>query len=141
MAPRPGMQVKTVDLLIVGSGASALTAALTALVAGLKVLMVEKEEYFGGASARSGGCIWMPNLPRGAIGGGTDSRDEALRFIKYEAGSQYNDAVAASFVDNGPLMVDFVEQHSPLVFRFPAGFPGLSLRLARRLEDRTQLLR
>jgi succinate dehydrogenase/fumarate reductase flavoprotein subunit len=123
MAPRPDMRVKSVDLLIVGSGAAALTAALTALVAGLKVLMVEKEEYFGGASARSGGCIWMPNLARAATAGGKDSRDEALRFLRHESGSQYNEAIAASFVDNGPLMVDFVEKHSPLVFKWLPGFP------------------
>jgi succinate dehydrogenase/fumarate reductase flavoprotein subunit len=117
------MRVKSVDLLIVGSGAAAMTAALTALVAGLTVLMVDKERYFGGASARSGGCIWMPNLTRAAAAGASDSRGDALRFLAHESGSNYNEAIAAAFVDEGPAMVDFVEKHSPLQFRWLPGFP------------------
>jgi len=117
------MQVKACDLLVVGSGAAALTAALTALVSGLKVLMVEKEEYFGGASARSGGCIWMPNMPRAAAAGGVDSRELAMTFFRHEAGPRFNERTVTAFVDNGPGMVDFVEQHSPVRFGWLGGFP------------------
>src|SRR6266404_513998 len=117
------MKVKSCDLLIIGSGAAAMSAALTALVGGLKVLMVEKEAHFGGASARSGGCIWMPNLPRAALSGGTDSREEAIKFLTHEAESRYNERTSAAFVDNGPQMVEFVEKHSPLRFHWLPGFP------------------
>ena len=117
------MQTKSCDLLVVGSGAAAMTAALTGLVGGLKVLMVEKEHYFGGASARSGGCIWMPNLKRAEAAGGKDSRAEAIKFLSYEGGARYNERNAAAFVDNGPKMVDFVEQNSPLRFHWLPGFP------------------
>jgi len=100
-----------------------MSAALTALVAGLKVLMVEKESYFGGASARSGGIIWMPNLTRAAEAGGIDSRTQALEFLRHETGARFNERNVAAFLDNGPAMVEFVEQYSPLRFRWLAGFP------------------
>ncbi|MCC7412617.1 MAG: FAD-binding protein [Gammaproteobacteria bacterium] len=117
------METKQCDLLLIGSGAAAMTAALTALTAGLSVLMVEKEEYFGGASARSGGCIWMPNLPRAAAAGGKDSREMALQFFMHENGPRFNARLATAFIDNGPRMVEFVEQNSPLRFHWLGGFP------------------
>jgi succinate dehydrogenase/fumarate reductase flavoprotein subunit len=43
------------DVVVVGSGAAGLTAALTTRKLGLSVLIVEKESLFGGTSARSGG--------------------------------------------------------------------------------------
>ena len=44
-----------IDLLVIGSGAGGLSAAVTAAHLGLKVLVVEKEPQFGGTTAWSGG--------------------------------------------------------------------------------------
>jgi 3-oxosteroid 1-dehydrogenase len=44
-----------VDLLVVGSGAGGMTAALVAKSLGLDVLIIEKAEFFGGSTARSSG--------------------------------------------------------------------------------------
>ena len=52
----------TVDLLVVGSG-TGMAAALAAAERGLKVLIVEKSEYVGGSTARSGGALWLPASP------------------------------------------------------------------------------
>lgn len=48
------------DLVVVGSGAGALTAAITAQAQGLRVLVIEKTDKYGGTSALSGGGIWIP---------------------------------------------------------------------------------
>ncbi|HHT04554.1 MAG TPA: FAD-binding protein, partial [Bacteroidales bacterium] len=48
------------DLVVVGSGAGALTSAVTAAAQGLRVLVVEKTDKYGGTSALSGGGIWIP---------------------------------------------------------------------------------
>ena len=48
-----------VELLVVGSGAGAMTAALRAAYAGAKVLIVEKASAYGGTSATSGGGLWI----------------------------------------------------------------------------------
>ena len=48
------------DIVVVGSGAGALTAALVAAIDGASVLIVEKGEHYGGTSATSGGGLWIP---------------------------------------------------------------------------------
>ena len=48
------------DVIVVGSGAGALLAAIRAADAGLKPLVVEKSGLIGGTSAISGGAIWIP---------------------------------------------------------------------------------
>lgn len=111
------------DFLIIGSGAAAMSAALTASVNGLKVLIVEKEEKFGGASARSGGCPWVPNSPHAFALGFSDSREAAETFFKYETGDRYNADTVAAFLDNGPEMLTYLEAHSPVRFGFLGGFP------------------
>lgn len=104
------------DVLIIGSGAAAWSAALTASVAGLQVLMVEKEETFGGASARSGGGVWIPNSRHGREAGVPDSPDAALAFFRHEAGDRASPKAIEAFVEHGPAMLDFVEAHSPVRF-------------------------
>ena len=51
------------DLLVVGSGASGLAAAVTAAWHGLRGIVVEKDAVFGGATAWSGGWMWVPGNP------------------------------------------------------------------------------
>ncbi|WP_324195805.1 FAD-dependent oxidoreductase, partial [Nocardia abscessus] len=51
------------DVVVVGSGAAGMTAALTAAYRGLSVTLIEKSRLFGGSTARSGGGIWVPNNP------------------------------------------------------------------------------
>lgn len=53
MSEGPGV----VDIVVVGSGAGGMVAALAAHEAGLDVLLVEKTRYYGGSTARSGGGI------------------------------------------------------------------------------------
>lgn len=45
------------DLVVLGSGAAGFATAATAARRGLKVLVVEKAEHFGGTSAISGGAV------------------------------------------------------------------------------------
>jgi 3-oxosteroid 1-dehydrogenase len=51
------------DVIVVGSGAGAMTSALFAADQGLSVLIVEKSDKYGGTSAISGGGIWIPQQP------------------------------------------------------------------------------
>ncbi len=106
-----------VDLLVVGSGAGAMTAALRAAHAGAQVLIVEKAEHYGGTSATSGGGLWIPcnHLMRDcAI---DDSDDEALRYLRALCADDVPDANLRAFVDGGPRMLRWLCEHSQVRYQ------------------------
>jgi 3-oxosteroid 1-dehydrogenase len=48
------------NLVVVGSGAAGLVAAITASRLGLRPLIIEKADVWGGTTATSGGVLWVP---------------------------------------------------------------------------------
>src|SRR5215510_13223610 len=93
------------DLLVIGSGAAGLTAAITARLADLRVLVAEKEPVVGGTTAISGGWIWVPCNPVAARAGVADSTEAALRYLQQEAGDRFDAARVAAYLEQGPCMV------------------------------------
>src|SRR6478736_3396625 len=75
-----------VDLLVGGSGAAALSAAIAAKEAGLNVLVVESTDKWGGTTSISGGGLWMPNHPDMAKIGKQDSIEKALEYMEAAIG-------------------------------------------------------
>ena len=74
---------RTVDLLVMGSGAAGMGAAIRAHDLGLDVLLVEKSELYGGNSAMSGGVCWVANNPGMAKEGIPDSDEEGFQYLKH----------------------------------------------------------
>ena len=74
---------RTVDLLVMGSGAAGMGAAVRANDLGLDVLLVEKSELFGGNSAMSGGVCWVANNPGMAREGIADSDEKGFEYLKH----------------------------------------------------------
>ncbi|MGC4175144.1 FAD-binding protein [Demequina sp.] len=70
-----------VDLLVGGSGAAAMSAAIAAKQQGLKVLIVESTGKWGGTTSISGGGLWFPNHPDMAKLGKQDSFEKALEYM------------------------------------------------------------
>ena len=64
---------ETFDLVIVGSGAGAVSAALAAHALGQRPILLEKQARFGGSTAVSGGVLWVPDNPLMAEEGLPDS--------------------------------------------------------------------
>lgn len=71
-----------VDLLVAGSGAAALSAAIAGKDAGLNVLIVESTDKWGGTTAISGGGLWFPNHPDMPKLGKQDSVEKALTYME-----------------------------------------------------------
>jgi 3-oxosteroid 1-dehydrogenase len=111
------------DVLVVGTGGGGLTAAITAYDQDVKVMIIEKSDKVGGTTAVSGGVIWVPNHPHMKEDGIHDSREEALTYVRKLAEGRIDDKVLVSLVDNGPKMVEFVENHTPLKFRTVKNYP------------------
>jgi 3-oxosteroid 1-dehydrogenase len=76
----------TFDVVVVGSGAAGLATALGAADSGLKVLILESTDKWGGNSAMSGGGLWLPNNPLLRRDGVQDSREEALAYLEATVG-------------------------------------------------------
>jgi len=115
------------DVVVVGSGAGGLSTAITARKLGLDVIVVEKEPFFGGTTAFSGGVLWIPGNAHGEGLGGKDSRDAALRYIKDQVGNHFDAAAVDAFLDNGPAMLRFFEAETEVKFvatRYPDYHPG-----------------
>ena len=111
--------VETFDVVIVGTGAAGLSAALTAAVKGAQVLVLEKAPVVGGTTAMSGGCIWVPGHHHMARLGVQDSRDAALTYIRAVSPDGWHNSeepLWANFVDQAPDMLKFVEAHTPIRF-------------------------
>ena len=70
-----------VDVVIVGSGAAALTGAVAARHAGLGAIVVEKAACWGGTSAWSGGGVWIPNNEVLKRDGVTDTPEAARTYL------------------------------------------------------------
>lgn len=107
------------DVVVIGSGAAGLSAALSASAHGSRALVLEKSRLIGGTSAISGGGVWVPcHHHQGEIGA-SDSRDEALDYIRAIAPQGWHNVeepLWAAFVDHAPEMLAFVETKSPLRF-------------------------
>lgn len=104
------------DLLVVGSGASGLSAAVTAAWHGLKVVVVEKDDALGGASAWSGGWMWVPGNPLAQRAGIHEDPQQPRTYLRNQLGDRYDPERIDAFLDNGPRMVAFFEEHTSLKF-------------------------
>jgi succinate dehydrogenase/fumarate reductase flavoprotein subunit len=104
------------DVIILGSGAGGLSAALTCRDAGLSVLVLEKTEYFGGSTAVSGGAVWIPDNPHMTGLGMSNGRAAATRYLQQTVGNYLRPEMIAAFLDHGPEMVRFMESKTEVHF-------------------------
>ena len=110
------------DVVVIGSGASGMTAALTAAKRGLSCVVVEKAPTFGGSAARSGAGVWIPNNEVILAAGVPDTPALAAAYLAAVVGSDVPAARQQSFLQHGPAMVSFVMANSPLRFRWMEGY-------------------
>jgi succinate dehydrogenase/fumarate reductase flavoprotein subunit len=104
-----------VDLLVLGAGAGGMTAALTAAVLGLRVLLIEKTGLVGGTTARSAGSVWAPNSRHSPPG--EDSFEKALTYLQQTVGNRLDTDRATAFLRAAPEMVEFLEHDTAVRFR------------------------
>jgi succinate dehydrogenase/fumarate reductase flavoprotein subunit len=115
------------DVVVVGSGCSGLTTAVVAAKKGLRVLVLEKTNFYGGTTAYSGGGAWIPcNKHQQGIGI-QDSRSQAESYLVKIVGEDvvFGEKMQA-FLDSGPNMVEWME-HNAVKFKgvpLPDYHPG-----------------
>ncbi len=95
------------DLVVLGSGASGMTAALVAAIEGARVLVLESTSRIGGTSARSSGTLWIP--PAGDAA--------AAAYLDALVGQKADRALREAFLAAGPAMIAFLAKHAGFAFR------------------------
>lgn len=95
---------ETFDVVIVGSGAAAMTAAMRAKDLGQSVVILEKAHKFGGTSATSGGVVWLPlhGLAKG------DSREEIKSYLKAVTQGPVRPERVDAFLDHSAATVQYL---------------------------------
>lgn len=131
------------DVVVVGSGAAAFSAAITAASHGSQVIMIEKAPVTGGTTARSGAGYWIPNNADLRAQGVVDDREDCLRYMaRYSYPHFYNpDApnlglpqdrydLLAAFYDNASPAVEYLGELGALrSVGGPAGMPDYAEHL------------
>jgi succinate dehydrogenase/fumarate reductase flavoprotein subunit len=118
----PVAETMDCDVLVAGSGAGGLAAAVTARKAGLKVLVAEKAPQFGGTTALSGGWLWIPNHPMQKAIGIRDSVGDAATYLLHEAGEKFDPERVNAFLAAGPKMVEYFTRETAVQFDASATF-------------------
>ncbi len=116
---------KEIDVLIVGSGNGAMTAALAANdIAKADVMIIEKSEKFGGTSALSGGGVWIPNNRYAREHTTDDSFEQALTYLKNTIPEDIaRPEMLESYLKAGPEMVDFLHNHTRVRYQSLEKYP------------------
>ena len=104
---------ETFDFVVAGSGGGSMCGGLLMRSVGKSVVILEKTEFVGGTTARSGGVMWIPNNPFMKRDGIDDSYEKAATYLESVAGDQ-DDAPGATrerraaYLTQAPRMIEFL---------------------------------
>ncbi len=111
------------DVVVVGSGAGALTTAATAARSGLSVLVLEKSQLLGGTSAVSGGMLWVVDNHYAREAGLEDSKEAGRAYVEAVARGRGRAELLDAALDFGDTMLRFAEDELGVRFIFLDNFP------------------
>ena len=111
------------DVLVAGSGAAGLAAAVTAAHQGLRVIVVEKAPVFGGTSCFSAGMVWIPGSRQARAAGIEDNPALALQYLRGEGGAFIEEAKAEAYVRQAADIFAWFEDHTHVSYHLSPMWP------------------
>lgn len=112
------------DVVVLGSGGAAMTAAIAAHDFGAKeVVILERSGMVGGTTAMSGGMLWIPNNHHQQAAGIADSDEDIVTYLDSLAPGALDPETLWAFMQNGPEMLRYFEEKTPVRLHAFADFP------------------
>lgn len=112
------------DVVILGSGGAALTAAIAAYDFGATdVVILERSGMVGGTTAMSGGMLWIPGNHHQIEAGIEDSDEDIVSYLDSLAPETLDPETLGAFMEGGPEMIRYLADKTPVRFHAYADFP------------------
>ncbi|MGB1580370.1 MAG: FAD-binding protein, partial [Nevskiales bacterium] len=118
------------DVVVVGSGAGGMTAALCSHDKGLETLLIEKAEVYGGTTAVSGGGIWIPCNDQVQAKGGSDDLEAARKYVHALTKGDTDPQRVDTYLDTGPAMVRYMQERFDVQFDLVTKYPDYFMHVA-----------
>jgi succinate dehydrogenase/fumarate reductase flavoprotein subunit len=110
------------DVVIAGSGIAGTAAAIPPARAGLRVLILEKTDKLGGATAYSGGQIWLAGNHVATDSGIADTVEEGVAYVHALSGEHGDEAMTRTILGTGVEAMAYFESSIGLRLHL-LGFP------------------
>jgi 3-oxosteroid 1-dehydrogenase len=112
------------DVVVLGSGGAAMTAAIAAHDFGAKdVVILEKTGMVGGTTAMSGGMLWIPGNHLQTEAGIEDGNDDIVAYLDALAPGALDPETLGAFIEKGPELIRYLADKTPVRFHAYADFP------------------
>lgn len=112
------------DVVVLGSGGAAMTAAISAFDFGAKdVVILEKTGMVGGTTAMSGGMLWIPGNHHQLEAGIEESDEDVVAYLDSLAPGQLDPETLMAFMETGPEMIRYFADRTPVRFHAFTDFP------------------
>lgn len=108
-----------VDIVCVGSGLGALTAALSAHAEGASVVVIEKAPKLGGVCAYSGGEVFVPCNHKNPA----DTPAEAMKYFEFLAGGYADRELQRVLFETAPVVARWLEEKAGVRWKVIKDFP------------------
>jgi 3-oxosteroid 1-dehydrogenase len=105
------------DVVVVGSGAGGMTAAICAHDLGQSVVLIEKSNQYGGTTAISGGGVWVPCNHLLQAAGASDSIEEAMTYLRQATRGMVAEERIVAYLEQAPRMLRYLEEKTCLKYR------------------------